>query len=58
MTCKNSVLMPLYIHIPFTNLTGRPLYKYLMKDVKKKKIGYRLPEGKQIFVQTVLNGYE
>ncbi len=47
-----------YGYIPFTNLTGRPLYKYLMKDVKKKKIGYRLPEGKRILVQTVLNGYE
>jgi len=47
-----------YGYIPFTNLTGRPLYKYLMKDVKKKKIGYRLPEGKRNFVQTVLSGYE
>ena len=47
-----------YGYIPFTNLTGRPLYIYLMKDVKNKKIGYRLPEGKRIFVQTVLNGYE
>jgi len=47
-----------YGHIPFTNLTGRPLYNYLMKDEKKKKIGYRIPEGKRIFVQTVLSGYE
>ncbi len=47
-----------YGHIPFTNLTGRPLYNYLMKDGKKKKIGYRIPEGKRIFVQTVLSGYE
>jgi len=47
-----------YGHIPFTNLTGRPLYNYLMKDDKKKKIGYRIPEGKRILVQTVLNGYE
>ena len=45
-------------HIPFTNLTGRPLYNYLMKDEKKKKIGYRILEGKRIFVQTVLSGYE
>ncbi len=47
-----------YGHIPFTNLTGRPLYNYLMKDGKKKKIGYRILEGKRIFVQTVLSGYE
>lgn len=42
----------------FTNLTGRPLYNYLMKDEKEKKIGYRIPEDKRIFVQTVLSGYE
>ncbi|MBA7575575.1 hypothetical protein ES708_17405 [subsurface metagenome] len=47
-----------YGHIPFTNLAGRPLYNYLMKDENKKKIGYRIPEGKRIFVQTVLSGYE
>jgi hypothetical protein len=47
-----------YGHIPFTNLTGRPLYNYLMMDEKKKKIGYRIPEGKRILVQTVLSGYE
>lgn len=47
-----------YGYIPFTNLTGRPLYKYLMKDIKKKKCGYRLPEGNRIFVQTVLSSYE
>ena len=47
-----------YGYIPFTNLTGRPLYKYLMKDDKKKKIGYKIPEGKQAFIQTTLSGYE
>jgi hypothetical protein len=47
-----------YGFIPFTNLTGRPLYNYLIKDDKKKKIGYRIPEGKRILVQTVLSGYE
>ena len=47
-----------YGYIPFTNLMGRPLYKYLMKDDKKKKIGYRIPEGNRKFVQTTLSGYE
>jgi len=47
-----------YGYIPFTNLAGRPLYKFLMKDNKKKKIGYRILEGKRILVQTVLSGYE
>jgi len=47
-----------YGYIPFTNLTGRPLYEYLMKDDKKKRIGYRIPEDKRIFVQTTLSGYE
>ena len=45
-------------YLPFTNLTGRPLYNYLMKNEKMKKIGYRILEGKRILVQTVLNGYE
>ncbi len=47
-----------YGHIPFTNLAGRPLYKYLMRDDKKKNIGYRIPEGKRVLVQTILSGYE
>lgn len=47
-----------YRHIPFTNLTGRPLYNYLMIDDKKEKIGYKILEGKRISVQTVLSGYE
>ncbi len=47
-----------YGHIPFTNLTGRPLYTYLMKNEKNEKIGYRIPEGKRILVQTVLSSYE
>ena len=45
-------------YIPFTTLTGRPLYSYLMKDEKKKKIGYKIPDDKRILVQTVLLGYE
>jgi len=44
-------------YIPFTNVAGRPLYKYLMKEQKKKEIGYRLPEGKQNYVQTVLGSF-
>jgi len=47
-----------YGYIPFTNLAGRPLYNFLMKDKKKKKRGYKTLEGKRAFVQTVLNGYE
>ncbi len=47
-----------YGYIPFTNLVGRPLYKFLMKDNKKKKIGYRILEGNRILVQTVLSSYE
>jgi len=34
------------------------LYKYLMKDDKKKKIGYKIPEDKHVFIQTTLSGYE
>ena len=44
-------------YIPFTNVAGRPLYKYLMKEQKKKEIGYPLPEGKQNYVQTVLGSF-
>lgn len=47
-----------YGYIPFTNLVGRPLYKILMKDENEKKIGYKLPEGKHFFVQTILSGCE
>jgi len=47
-----------YGYIPFTNLTGRPLYRYLIKNNKKKRIGYRIPEGKRISIQTVLSAYE
>ena len=47
-----------YGYIPFTNLAGRPLYKFLMKNNKKKKIGYRIPESKRILVQTILSSYE
>jgi hypothetical protein len=47
-----------YGYIPFTNLTGRPLYNYLMKDEKRKKTGYRILEDKRIVVQTVLSSYE
>ncbi len=47
-----------YGYIPFTHLAGRPLYKYLMKDKKKKKIGYQILEGKRKFTQATLSGYE
>jgi len=47
-----------YGYIPFTNLTGRPLYSHLMKSSKKKKIGYKILENKRNFVQTVLNAFE
>ena len=45
-------------YLPFTNLTGRPLYKYLMKDEKKKKIGYQIHEGKRVLVQSVLSAFD
>jgi len=47
-----------YKHIPFTNLTGRALYTYLIKNNKKKKMGYKILEGNQFYVQTVLSDYE
>ena len=47
-----------YGYIPFTNLTGRPLYRYLIKNNKKERMGYRIPEGKRISIQTVLSTYE
>jgi len=46
-----------YKHIPFTNLTGRPLYKYLMKSRKKEKIGYKILENRRIYVQTALSAF-
>jgi len=45
-------------YIPFTILAGRPLYKYLMKDQKKKDVGYRILENKRNSVQTVLSAFE
>ncbi len=47
-----------YGYIPFTNLAGRPLYSYLIKNNKKKKIGYQILGDKQKFVQTVLSTFE
>jgi len=47
-----------YGYIPFSNLAGRPLYSYLIKNSKKKKMGYKIPEGKRISVQTILSAYE
>ncbi|MEE9377361.1 MAG: hypothetical protein V3V33_04915 [Candidatus Lokiarchaeia archaeon] len=47
-----------YGFIPFTNLTGRPLYSYLIKSNKKKKMGYKTLENDRIYVQTVLSAYE
>ena len=43
--------------IPFTNLAGRPLYNYLMKEQKKKEMGYKIPGKKLNYVQTVLSTY-
>jgi len=45
-------------YLPFTNLTGRPLYNYLMIESKKEKIGYKTFEGKRKSIQTVLNAYD
>jgi len=47
-----------YGHIPFANLTGRPLYRYLIKKNKKKKMGYKTFKKDHIYVQTVLSAYE
>ena len=47
-----------YEYLPFTNLTRRSLYNYLMKDNKKKKIGYKILKSNRIFIQTVLSTYE
>ena len=47
-----------YEYLPFTNLAGRPLYKYLMIENKKKEDGYRISENKHISVQTVLSTFE
>ncbi len=47
-----------YEHLPFTNLAGRPLYKYLMIEAKKKEDGYRISENKRISIQTVLSAFE
>jgi len=43
--------------IPFTNLTGRPLYKFLMDNNKKEKMAYRIVEPTRTSIQTVLNAY-
>jgi len=47
-----------YGYIPFTNLAGRPLYKYLIKNSKKEKMGYKTLESERIYIQTVLSDYE
>ena len=47
-----------YGYIPFTNLVGRPLYSYLIKSNKKKKMGYKTLENDRFYVQTVLSAYE
>jgi hypothetical protein len=44
-------------YLPFTDLTGRPLYKFLIEKSKKEKIEYRIPENKRISIQTVLSTY-
>ena len=45
-------------YLPFTTLTGRPLYKYLMIESKKKEVGYRTLEGKRNSIQTVLSAFD
>jgi len=45
-------------YLPCTNLSGRPLYKYLMMDVKKKEVGYVILKGDRKSVQTVLCAFE
>ncbi len=47
-----------YGYIPNTNLAGGPLYSYLIKSNKKKKIGYKTLVNDRIYVQTVLSAYE
>ena len=44
-------------YLPFTSLAGRPLYKYLMKEKKKKEVGYKIMENKHLSVQTVLSAF-
>jgi len=46
-----------YDYLPFTNLVGRPLYRYLTKKVEKKGFGYTLLEHEQKSVQTVLSAF-
>ncbi len=47
-----------YGYLPFTNLAGRPLYNYLIKNSKKEKIGYKTLENDRIYIQTILSDYE
>jgi len=47
-----------YGYIPFTNLTGRPLYSYLIKSSKKKKMGYKIFKNDHNYIQTVLNAFD
>ncbi|KKN64159.1 hypothetical protein LCGC14_0494530 [marine sediment metagenome] len=44
-------------YLPFTNLAGRPLYKYLMIESKKKEVGYRILDDKRESIQTVLSAF-
>ncbi|MHA1766259.1 MAG: hypothetical protein ACTSVK_08350 [Promethearchaeota archaeon] len=44
-------------HLPQTFIKGRPLYKYLMKDIKSQKIGYRINLNKKEFNQTLIESY-
>ena len=45
-------------YIPFTNLTGRPLYKHLMIENKKKEVGYKIRNDKRVSIQTVLSAFD
>ena len=44
-------------HLPPITLTGRPLWKYLMKPPDKKVYGYSIPGGNGITIQTVLPAF-
>ena len=45
-------------YLPFTTLAGRPLYKYLMIESKKKEVGYKTLESKGNSIQTVLSAFD
>ena len=45
-------------YLPNLLLHGRPLYRYLMKDIHHgKKIGYKIQQNNSTFIQTVMSSY-